>query len=42
MDIKGKNALLTGASNGIGKACAMMLAENGISKPDGDGRQCGW
>ena len=32
MDIKGKNALLTGASNGIGKACAMMLAENGISK----------
>jgi len=31
MEIKGKKALVTGASNGIGKACALMLAEQGVS-----------
>jgi len=31
MEIKGKKALVTGASNGIGRACALMLAEHGVS-----------
>ena len=26
MEIKGKNTLVTGAGQGIGEACAMMLA----------------
>jgi 3-oxoacyl-[acyl-carrier protein] reductase len=30
-DLKGKNAIITGASKGIGKAVAMRLAENGIN-----------
>ena len=29
MDIRGKRALVTGASGGIGRACALMLASNG-------------
>ena len=29
MDIKGRNALVTGAGQGIGEACALMLADNG-------------
>lgn len=29
MDIRGKCALVTGASGGIGRACALMLARNG-------------
>ena len=30
-DLKGKNAIITGASKGIGKAVAMSLAEKGIN-----------
>ncbi|MBT4159957.1 MAG: SDR family NAD(P)-dependent oxidoreductase [Gammaproteobacteria bacterium] len=32
MEIKGKNALVTGAGAGIGEASALMLAENGAAK----------
>lgn len=32
MEIKDKNALVTGAGQGIGEACAVMLAENGAAK----------
>ena len=32
MDIKGKNALVTGAGQGIGEASALMLAQNGVGK----------
>jgi len=32
MDIKGKNAIVTGASNGIGRASALMLAKRGAAK----------
>ena len=32
MEIKGKNTLVTGAGQGIGEACAMMLATNGAAK----------
>ena len=32
MEIKGKNTLVTGAGQGIGEACAMMLAANGAAK----------
>jgi len=32
MDIKGKNALVTGAGAGIGEASALLLAENGAAK----------
>ena len=32
MKIKGKNALVTGAGQGIGEASALMLAENGADK----------
>ncbi len=31
LDLKGKNAIITGASKGIGKAIAMTLAENGVN-----------
>ncbi len=30
-DLKGKNAIITGASKGIGKAVALKLAENGVN-----------
>lgn len=30
-DLKGKNAIITGASKGIGKSIAMRLAENGVN-----------
>jgi len=30
-ELKGKNAIITGASKGIGKAVAMKLAENGVN-----------
>ena len=32
MDIKGKNAIVTGASAGIGRATALMLAQKGAAK----------
>ena len=32
MDIKGKNAIVTGASAGIGRATALMLAQRGAAK----------
>lgn len=32
MEIKGKNTLVTGAGQGIGEACAMMLSANGAAK----------
>ena len=31
MDLKGKNAIITGASKGIGKAIAKRLAQNGVN-----------
>lgn len=31
MNLKGKNAIITGASKGIGKAIALKLAENGVN-----------
>jgi len=31
MDLKGKNAIITGASRGIGKAVALKLAESGVN-----------
>jgi 3-oxoacyl-[acyl-carrier protein] reductase len=31
MDLKGKNAIITGASKGIGKAIAMRLAQQGVN-----------
>lgn len=32
MDIQNRKALLTGAAHGIGRACALMLAKNGIAE----------
>ena len=31
MDLKGKNAIITGASKGIGKAIAVRLAQEGVN-----------
>ena len=31
--LKGKKALVVGASSGIGSACAVALAEHGASEP---------
>lgn len=34
--LKGKTAIITGAGNGIGKAAALILAENGVNVVCGD------